>query len=49
MEKVNALLSIDFNFILIALIAIFYSLEQLVSTQFKFNNRTYHLLPGILS
>ncbi len=48
MEKLNALLSIDLNYILIGLMAIFYSLEQILNTQFKFNKRPQHLLHNIL-
>src|SRR5688572_18015443 len=48
MEKLNTLLSIDLNYILIAFMAIFYSLEQILNTQFKFNKRPQHLLHNIL-
>ena len=48
MENLNTLLSIDLNYILIGLMAIFYSLEQILNTQFKFNKRPQHLLHNIL-
>lgn len=48
MEFLNKLLAIDFNYILIAFIVLFYSMEQLMSNQFKFNKRPQHLLHNIL-
>ena len=48
METLNKLLSIDFNYILIGFIVFFYSLEQIMKTQFKFNKRPQHLLRNIL-
>jgi sterol desaturase/sphingolipid hydroxylase (fatty acid hydroxylase superfamily) len=44
METLNKLLSINVNFILIGFIVVFYSLEQIINTQFKFNKRPQHLL-----
>ena len=37
METLNKLLAIDLNYIIIGLIVLFYSLEQLLNTQFQFN------------
>jgi sterol desaturase/sphingolipid hydroxylase (fatty acid hydroxylase superfamily) len=48
MEELNALLRIDLNYILIALMVIFYSLEQVLNTQFKFTKRPQHLLNNLL-
>jgi sterol desaturase/sphingolipid hydroxylase (fatty acid hydroxylase superfamily) len=48
MEKLDTLLSIDLNYFLIGLIFIFYSLEQILKTQFKFTKRPQHLIHNIL-
>lgn len=48
METLNKLLSIDYNYILIGLMVIFYSLENILKTQFKFNRRPQHLLNNLL-
>jgi len=48
MELLNKLLSIDFNYILIGFIVVFYSLEQLLQTQFKFSKRPKHLVNNLL-
>lgn len=48
MEKSNAILSIDLNYFIIALMAIFYSLEQILKTQFKLNKRPQHLLHNLV-
>ena len=48
METINKLLSIDLNYIFIGMIVLFYSLEQILSTQFKFNKRPQHLFHNIL-
>ena len=48
METVNKLLSIDLNYIFIGMIVLFYSLEQILSTQFKFNKRPQHLGHNLL-
>ena len=48
MEKLNALLSIDINYILIGFMVIFYSLEQFFNPQFTFNKRPQHLFHNVL-
>lgn len=48
METLNKLLAIDLNYIIIGLIVIFYSLEQLLNTQFQFKKRPQHLIHNIL-
>ncbi|MEJ7740197.1 MAG: sterol desaturase family protein [Chitinophagaceae bacterium] len=48
METLNLLLSIDLNYIIIGLIVIFFTLEQVVTTQFKYNKRPQHFFNNIL-
>ena len=48
MELLNKLLAIDPNYILIGFIAVFYSLEQILNTQFKFAKRPQHLFHNFL-
>lgn len=48
METLNKLLAIDLNYIIIGLIVLFYSLEQLLNTQFQFKKRPQHLFHNIL-
>ncbi len=48
MEQLNALLSIDLNYIIIGLIVIFFTIEQAVSTQFIYDKRPQHLLNNFL-
>ena len=48
MEFLKKLLAIDLNYILIGMMVIFYSLEQIINTQFKFNKRPQHLLNNVL-
>lgn len=48
MGKLNLLLNIDPNYIIIALLVIFYTLEQILTTPFKFNKRPQHLLQNAL-
>lgn len=48
MELINSLLAIDSNYILIGLMVLFYSLEQMLSTQFKFEKRPRHLFQNSL-
>ncbi len=48
MDTLNKLLAIDFNYFLIGFIVVFYSLEQLAQTQFKFNKRPQHLFHNLL-
>lgn len=48
MEKLKALLSIDLNYLIIILIVIFYSLEQLLNNPFKFDKRPKHLINNLM-
>ena len=48
MEIINKLLAINSNYIIIGLMVLFYSLEQLLGNQFKFSKRPQHLLNNSL-
>lgn len=48
MDTLNKLLSVDLNYILIGMMVLFYSLEQILNTQFKFRKRPQHLFHNIL-
>ena len=48
MDTLNKLLSIDINYIFIGMMVVFYSLEQIFATQFKFRKRPQHLFQNIL-
>jgi sterol desaturase/sphingolipid hydroxylase (fatty acid hydroxylase superfamily) len=48
MELLNKLLAIDTNYILIGLMVLFYTLEHLLTTEFKYDKRPQHLLHNIL-
>ena len=48
METLNKLLAIDINFIIIGLIVVFYTMENIFTTQFRFNGMPNHLLQNIL-
>lgn len=48
MELINSLLAINPNYIIIGLMVLFYSLEQILSTQFKFTKRPQHLFNNSL-
>jgi sterol desaturase/sphingolipid hydroxylase (fatty acid hydroxylase superfamily) len=48
METLNKLVSIDLNYIIIGLIVVFFTLEQVVSTQFKYSKRSQHLFNNFL-
>lgn len=48
MDLLNQLLGIDPNYIVIGLIALFFSLEQIMLTPFTFNKRVYHLFQNVL-
>ncbi len=48
MEFINSLLAINLNYIIIGLMVLFYSLEQLLSNQFKFTKRPQHLFQNSL-
>lgn len=48
MRTLEALLAIDINYIIVALIFVFYSLEHILSTQYSFNRMGGHLLQNIL-
>lgn len=47
MEIIEKLSSIDTNYIAVALIVLFFSLEQILSTQFNFKQRPQHLLQNL--
>lgn len=48
MENLNLLLNIDPNYIIFGLLVIFYTLEQVTNTPFKFNKRPQHLIHNFL-
>lgn len=48
MDFLNTLLNIDPNYIVIGLIAFFFSIEQLLKSPFHFKNRVHHLFQNIL-
>ncbi len=48
MEKLKMLLDINGNYITIALLVVFYSMEQVLSTPFNFNKRPQHLFHNAL-
>lgn len=48
METLNALLSIDLNYFVIAGIVIFYSLERLLNNQFSYTDRSQHFAHNLL-
>ena len=48
MEKLNVLLNINPNYIIIGLLVVFFTLEQTLSTPFKFKNRPQHLLQNAM-
>ena len=48
MELLNQVLEIDPNYMVIGLLIVFFSLEQILTTPFKFKNRGQHLLQNIL-
>lgn len=48
MDTLNTLLGVDINYIIIGLMVLFYSLEQILQTQFKYNKRPQHLLHNFL-
>ena len=48
MQTLQKILAVDLNYILIGMMVIFYSLEQLLSTQFKYRKRPQHLFHNIL-
>lgn len=48
MEILNKLLAIDLNYIIIGLIALFFTLEQVAGAQFKFEKRVQHLFQNVL-
>jgi len=48
MELLNKLLAINPNYILIGFIVAFYSIEQIMNTQFKFDKRSQHLMQNLL-
>lgn len=48
MEQLKALLAIDLNYIIIGLIVLFFTLEQVLSTPFQYDKRPQHLFHNIL-
>ncbi len=48
MDTLYALLSVNINYLVIGLIVLFFTLEQLLGTQFSFNNRLPHLMHNVL-
>ncbi len=48
MEILNKLLAIDLNYIIIGMIALFFTLEQILDPQFKFKKRVNHLFQNVL-
>lgn len=48
METIEYLLTIDLNYVVFVLIAVFFTLEQVLNTQFFFKNRLGHLGQAIL-
>lgn len=48
MQTLESLLSIDLNYFVIGLIALFFTLEQILSTQFPFQRRGYHFWNSFL-
>ena len=48
MEKLNVLLNINPNYIIIGLLVVFFTLEQTINTPFQFKNRSRHLLQNAL-
>lgn len=47
MEKLQALLNIDINYIIVGLLVVLYTMEQFLSRPFKFDKRPQHLLNNI--
>lgn len=48
MDQIKALLDIDLNYIIIGLIVLFFTLEQLLTTQFKYSRRPQHFIQNFL-
>jgi len=48
MEKLKMLLDINGNYIVIGLLVVFYAMEQVLSTPFKFTKRPLHLFHNVL-
>lgn len=48
METLNSILKIDLNYLMIGLLVIFFTLEQVTKNPFKFKNRGKHLVQNIL-
>jgi sterol desaturase/sphingolipid hydroxylase (fatty acid hydroxylase superfamily) len=48
MELINKLLAVNLNYIIIGLMLLFYSLEQLLGNQFRFTKRPQHLFQNSL-
>ena len=48
MDTINSFLAINLNYIIITLMVIFYTLEQVLNTQFSFKKRPRHLVHNLL-
>lgn len=48
MDTLNKLLSMDSNYLLVGLIVVFYAMEQLFATQFKFEKRPVHFFHNFM-
>ena len=48
MKTLESLISINLDFIILGLIVVFFTLEQVLGTQFKFNRRLHHLSHNFL-
>ena len=48
MKTLTQLLSIDLNYIIIGLMVVFFTLEQVAATQFNYSKRSQHLVNNIL-
>ena len=48
MERLQSVLNIDSNYIIIGLLVILYTMEQILNRPFRFNKRPQHLLNNIL-
>jgi len=48
MEIIQTLLNINLDYLILILIVIFFTLEQVLGAQFKFNNRLHHLYHNFL-
>ena len=49
MDKIQALVSFDANYIIIGLLVILYTMEQLLNRPFRFDKRPQHLINNFFS